>query len=551
MKLRDFLSVNISEGSNKKDDPSLLNVEKLKSKKEDDEDIEHQPGSETTQVEATKTSYAKAASLLLPLIQPGARVLDYGAGLGSGTNAMRSVLTDIAQVDSYEPEPKRAKSKPTFTKSSEITEQYDAVVCLNVLNVLPPNIRDRVVKHIGKLLKTGGMAVIGVRGYRDDIDRTKNFEPGDEPGSVWILRPGGRIYQKGFDGNELIEYVVSILGPGFDAKKVPNLTKTAVMITKTSKPKKKSSDIVSESVQSGQVLTDFLKFAVQKLELQQLPKIKFQKNFATSHPTAFGYFDPHTDHIVLVLDKRHPMDIMRTLAHELVHYVQRLNNELEDHSGETGSEHENQANAAAGILMRDFGKTHPEYFHSNDKQLSETDMLDPVGRHSILRSPKLKSMLKFPHKTMPLSGHEGIQLNIIDQGLIKELVATNEVHGEIDIVAWVKFEVKRKSWQVKNVHVTPEYGNLNLGARIYKEVAQHFGVIITSDLGQTPEGKSIWYRHNGTPGLEKIGIKPRLFDYYKQKYIKGDPKTAYNSSNKNLVLAFDLKQRISDPEEQL
>ncbi|MEI6800871.1 MAG: DUF5824 family protein, partial [Pseudomonadota bacterium] len=199
---------------------------------ESKDDIEHQPGSETTQVEATTSSYIKAAKLLLPLLQPDARVLDYGAGLGAGTNAMRSILTDVAQVDSYEPEPKRSKYKPTFTKTSEIIDGYDAVVCLNVLNVMTPNIRDAVVRNIGELLKPGGMAIIGVRAFRGDVNKIKNYEPGDEPGSVWVLRSGNRIYQKGFDGNELREYIGDILGTEFDIKKIPNLTGNAVMATK-------------------------------------------------------------------------------------------------------------------------------------------------------------------------------------------------------------------------------------------------------------------------------------------------------------------------------
>jgi Zn-dependent peptidase ImmA (M78 family) len=129
------------------------------------------------------------------------------------------------------------------------------------------------------------------------------------------------------------------------------------------KLKKMEAGTVTEAVEgSGEIVKDFLKFAVRKLNLTQLPKIKFQKNFSPQHHATFGYFDPDTDHIVIVVDNRHPMDVMRTLAHELVHYTQRINNQLADHSGETGSKHENQANAAAGVLMRDFGRQNPKYF---------------------------------------------------------------------------------------------------------------------------------------------------------------------------------------------
>ena len=58
---------------------------------------------------------------------------------------------------------------------------------------------------------------------------------------------------------------------------------------------------------------------------------------------------------------RHPVDILRTVAHELVHYRQDIRGELNDQSGETGSPEENQANAVAGIVMRHFNKLHPEF----------------------------------------------------------------------------------------------------------------------------------------------------------------------------------------------
>ena len=57
---------------------------------------------------------------------------------------------------------------------------------------------------------------------------------------------------------------------------------------------------------------------------------------------------------------RHPVDILRSLAHEMVHYRQMLDGQ--NILGYTGSRHENEANAKAGIVLRDYGKIHPELF---------------------------------------------------------------------------------------------------------------------------------------------------------------------------------------------
>jgi hypothetical protein len=78
--------------------------------------------------------------------------------------------------------------------------------------------------------------------------------------------------------------------------------------------------------------------------------------------TTFGMYDPESKSIRLVVGGRHPVDILRTLAHELTHHHQDLKNDLPPGAGETGTDQENEANANAGIMMRDFAKNNPEYF---------------------------------------------------------------------------------------------------------------------------------------------------------------------------------------------
>ncbi|MFN9955946.1 MAG: hypothetical protein ACK55I_22850, partial [bacterium] len=64
-------------------------------------------------------------------------------------------------------------------------------------------------------------------------------------------------------------------------------------------------------------------------------------------------------------------DILRTLGHELVHHRQNELGMLTMTSGETGSEIENEANVKAGIMMRDFGKTHEEIYESYGQKFNK------------------------------------------------------------------------------------------------------------------------------------------------------------------------------------
>jgi len=109
---------------------------------------------------------------------------------------------------------------------------------------------------------------------------------------------------------------------------------------------------------------EFIKFAIKNLGIQNPPR-----NLALSYDTAkakemrsFGYFDPNSNKIWVYCGNRNMGDILRTLAHELVHRKQDEDGRISYESGKTGSEIENEANAKAGVLLRDFGKQHEEIY---------------------------------------------------------------------------------------------------------------------------------------------------------------------------------------------
>jgi hypothetical protein len=108
-------------------------------------------------------------------------------------------------------------------------------------------------------------------------------------------------------------------------------------------------------------LRDFLPIAVKHLKIKKLPKIKLLGDVETDHMPSFGKFNNDDNTIHLGIKNRHPNDILRTLAHEMVHYAQGQRNELDADSGATGSSEEDQANAEAGVIMREFNGKFPQY----------------------------------------------------------------------------------------------------------------------------------------------------------------------------------------------
>ena len=94
------------------------------------------------------------------------------------------------------------------------------------------------------------------------------------------------------------------------------------------------------------------------------PKLTLKPHNDTS---ALGYTDMADGSVTVVVGDRHQMDIMRTLAHELVHCKQM---ESYEPDGATGSDDENEANAMAGVLMREWGQNNPDLY-TEDYQMDE------------------------------------------------------------------------------------------------------------------------------------------------------------------------------------
>jgi hypothetical protein len=155
-----------------------------------------------TQIIGTLPTYEKAGEMLSRAGAAG-RGLDFGAGLGEGAKRLPG------QWDTYEPFAK--KWQPTYSDISEIPEEaYGQLTNLNVLNVVPREIRDEIVQGIGRSMHPGGLGILTTRGK--DVMSAKG-RPGPEPMSIITSRD---TYQKGFTNPELQEYLRYMLGDRFD-----------------------------------------------------------------------------------------------------------------------------------------------------------------------------------------------------------------------------------------------------------------------------------------------------------------------------------------------
>jgi len=105
------------------------------------------------------------------------------------------------------------------------------------------------------------------------------------------------------------------------------------------------------------IVGHFVKFCKEELNIQELPSIKLtaDKEFVSKY-RSFGEYNPANRSIKVYYLGRNTADVLRSLAHELTHHRQEELDMIGPGSGNTGTDIENEANAMAGILLRDYGK---------------------------------------------------------------------------------------------------------------------------------------------------------------------------------------------------
>jgi hypothetical protein len=113
-------------------------------------------------------------------------------------------------------------------------------------------------------------------------------------------------------------------------------------------------------IQFNSILKKFIVFLKRELSLTiDIPYILIDDPDFSKKNKAFGMMN--SDGIVYIsIINRHPLDILRTVAHEVVHYKQSIKRVAMNPN--PGSPSENEANAKAGEIMRKYGKLHPELF---------------------------------------------------------------------------------------------------------------------------------------------------------------------------------------------
>ena len=80
-----------------------------------------------------------------------------------------------------------------------------------------------------------------------------------------------------------------------------------------------------------EALAEIYKAAQEKFQIESTPKLILRKDEENAEGI-FGktaYYEPASQTVVLYITNRHPKDICRSFAHELIHHVQNLRGDLD------------------------------------------------------------------------------------------------------------------------------------------------------------------------------------------------------------------------------
>ena len=133
----------------------------------------------------------------------------------------------------------------------------------------------------------------------------------------------------------------------------------------------------------SEVIGDFVEFCRRELDLAREIKLRLRRDPEWSRRNkTFGRYNETTQELEVAVGHRHIMDVLRTLGHELVHQKQNEIGLVPADAGSDGSAWENEANAEAGVLMRRYGKQHPELFASHQIASAMTENTNDDESHA-------------------------------------------------------------------------------------------------------------------------------------------------------------------------
>jgi Zn-dependent peptidase ImmA (M78 family) len=108
-----------------------------------------------------------------------------------------------------------------------------------------------------------------------------------------------------------------------------------------------------------QCIAKFVKYICNELNIDMDFKVKLSTKRSDDLKT-YAYYNVQTHDVKVYCKNRGMADVLRSVAHELVHHKQNKNGELTSDIQDVGGKIENEANSISGQLVKKFGYEFPD-----------------------------------------------------------------------------------------------------------------------------------------------------------------------------------------------
>jgi hypothetical protein len=207
----------------------------------------------------------------------------------------------------------------------------------------------------------------------------------------------------------------------------------------------------------------FVEYATKRLNLKETPKITLVEDPEFSRQNhSLGGYNVDSKEIFVATEGRLTADILRTIAHEMVHRKQDemglIGDSVKD--GATGSEVENKANSIAAILLREYGKLNKTIY--NEVITIDVDKGDTVlmGKFKNKRTT-VKDIGTDDHGMPTINGKKAATFRI-PRGE-EEKPNPQSVFNEVGSNDW-RFKAIMKMWDNAS-----SFGKKKIGAAVCKD----------------------------------------------------------------------------------
>lgn len=302
---------------------------------------------------------------------------------------------------------------------------------------------------------------------------------------------------------------------------------------------------LTESIDKNSLFDNFMSYACNELQIETPPTFEIKHMVGEEQPS-FGAYVPSDHHIFINPVGRNVVDVLRTLAHELVHAKQNELGILRPDSGETGSDHENDANAIAGILMRDYGKQNPDIYRIgvlNERVTKKYVICDKCGwkwkkkdggkdlymchKCGHDNTPTLNEEEK-PKKRVPIT-RVYLDMDGVIAGFDDQFKKYNK--EGLDFKSYMKEYSSNKAWDIINKAGHKFWASMSWnpgGKQLYDHIMsrakdKNYEVWVLSSPGLDPNGDAKKGKNEWLDKYTNIPQEKRVFKQAKDKHTEAKP----------------------------